>query len=73
MKHTPLTQALFRKYKNIVQNGEMASRRLLDVVSPIINATDGSITAKQRDELLHDAHRTLAQLVALIEALERKR
>ncbi len=72
MKHTPLTQASFRKYSKIVIDGEMAARRLLDCASLSVNATDGTITTKQCRELQHQAKRTLEQTLALIEAIDRR-
>lgn len=70
MKHVVLTQARFLEHRQTVIDGERAARRLLDVVSPSINATDGSITDRQRSELLRDADRTRIQLAYLVEALE---
>jgi hypothetical protein len=73
MKHAPLTQASLRKYQQTLLDCTVAARRLLDLASPSINATDGTITSKQYQDVLDDALRTLDQVGALVQALEKKR
>lgn len=73
MKHTPLTQASLRKYQQSLLDCTVAARRLLDLCSPSSNAADGTITVKQRADVLDDAVRTLDQVGKLVQALERKR